>query len=102
MAVFEHNLALVQSVAHALGSLREQLVFVGGCAVGLLVTNVRAQPIRMTVDVDLVAEVTTLIEFHALEKQFVALGFRHDLSKHAPICRWRKAELIVDLMPSHE
>jgi predicted nucleotidyltransferase len=102
MTAFEHNLALVQAVAQALGPLREQLVFVGGCAVGLLVTNVRAQPIRMTVDVDLVAEVTTLVEFHALEKQFVALGFSHDLAKDAPICRWRKAELVVDLMPSHE
>jgi predicted nucleotidyltransferase len=102
VTAFEHNLALVQAVAQALGSLREQLVFVGGCAVGLLVTNVRAQPIRMTIDVDLVAEVTTLIEFHALEKQFVLRGFSHDISKDAPICRWRKAELIVDLMPSHE
>jgi predicted nucleotidyltransferase len=100
-AAFEHNLALVQAVAHALGPLREQLVFVGGCAVGLLLTNVRANAIRMTVDVDLVAEVATLVEFHALEKQFVTLGFSHDLSKDAPICRWRKAELVVDLMPSH-
>jgi hypothetical protein len=48
MTAFEHNLALVQAVAQALGPLREQLVFVGGCAVGLLVTNVRAQPFRMT------------------------------------------------------
>jgi len=60
----KHNVALVQAVANALGPLREQLVFVGGCALGLLVTNVFAQPIRMTVDVGLIAEVSTLIEFH--------------------------------------
>ena len=53
----ERNLAILTTVASALGPLRESLVFVGGCATGLLVTNVRAQPIRMTDDVDLVAHV---------------------------------------------
>lgn len=102
MAPFEHNIALIQAVAGALGTLREHLVFVGGCAVGLLVTNVRVQPIRITVDVDLIAEVNTLVAFHQLEKQFVARGFSHDQSANAPICRWRKGDLIVDLMPSSE
>lgn len=102
MAAFEHNLALVQAVARALGSLREELVFVGGCAVGLLLTHVRAQAVRMTVDVDLIAEVSTLVGFHELEKQFTARGFKHDLSIDAPICRWRNGDLIVDLMPSNE
>ncbi len=102
MDPYKHNVALVRSVAEALGPLRENLVFVGGCAVGLLVTNALAQPIRMTVDVDLIAEVSTLVGFHRLEKQFVARGFSHDQSANAPICRWRKGDLIVDLMPSSE
>lgn len=89
-------------VARALGPLRETLVFVGGCAVGLLVTNVRAQPIRMTDDVDLVAQVATKKEYHALERQFEALGFVHDMSKEAPIYRWRHGDVVVDLMPSAE
>ena len=66
----ERNLAILTTVATALGPLRESLVFVGGCATGLLVTNVRAQPIRMTDDVDLVAHVVSQQEFHALERQF--------------------------------
>lgn len=98
----EKNLAIVQSVAGALGPLRESLVFVGGCAVGLLVTNVRAQPIRMTDDVDLVAQVSSAREYHNLEKEFASLGFTHDMSPDAPICRWRRGEVIVDLMPSAE
>lgn len=36
------NLALARVVAQALGQLRDSLVFVGGCATGLLVTAVRA------------------------------------------------------------
>lgn len=96
----EANLALLAGVASSLGALRESLVFVGGCATGLLVTAPRAQSIRITLDVDLVAEVASLAEYHALERQFEALGFAHDLSAGAPICRWRLGKLVVDLMPS--
>ena len=89
----EKNLAILTMVAAALGPLRESLVFVGGCATGLLVTNVRAQPIRMTDDVDLVAQVVSHRGFHALEKQFEALGFTHDMSADAPICRWKLRDI---------
>ncbi len=68
------NLALARVVAQALGQLRDSLVFVGGCATGLLVTAVRAQPIRMTDDVDLVAHVISRAEYHQLEARFCAIG----------------------------
>jgi len=42
------NLAILIPVAEALGDLRESLVFVGGCATGLLLTGKRAQAIRAT------------------------------------------------------
>lgn len=98
----EINLAILMTVATALGHLRDSLVFVGGCATGLLVTNVRAQPIRMTNDVDLVAHVVTQRAYHQLEAEFAKLGFAHDLSVDAPICRWKLREVTVDLMPSAE
>ncbi len=98
----EANLAIATVVAEALGDLRESLVFVGGCAVGLLVTSVRAQAIRMTDDVDLVAHVASRQEYHQLEKRFTALGFVHDTSAEAPICRWKCKGVIVDLMPTLE
>lgn len=96
----EANLAIATVVAAALGDLRESLVFVGGCATGLLVTSVRAQPIRMTDDVDLVAHVTSKQDYHQLEKRFTALGFVHDVSAEAPICRWKCRGVTVDLMPT--
>lgn len=96
----EANLAIATVVALALGDLRESLVFVGGCATGLLVTSVRAQPIRMTDDVDLVAHVTSRHDYHELEKRFIALGFAHDVSADAPICRWKCKGVTVDLMPT--
>lgn len=93
------NVAKLELVAHALGALREQLVFVGGCAVDLLLTDPAAAPARVTYDVDLVARVEALAGYHALEKQFSQLGFKRDMAQDAPICRWRYNNLEVDLMP---
>lgn len=93
------NLPKVVLIAQALGELREQLVFVGGCAVDLLLTDTAAAPSRVTYDVDLVARVTALTAYHQLEDEFAKLGFKRDLSADAPICRWRFGNLEVDLMP---
>lgn len=40
-----------------LGPLVEDFVFLGGCAVGLLLTDRAAPPVRATVDVDVITEV---------------------------------------------
>jgi predicted nucleotidyltransferase len=93
---------MVEVVAHALGELCDELVFVGGCAVSLLCTSPHAPPPRITYDVDVVAEVTGLVAYHAMEKQFLLRGFARDASPDAPICRWRLGEVEVDLMPTEE
>jgi hypothetical protein len=46
------NLEKLELIADALGDLRGQLVFVGGCAVDLLLTDTAAAPTRVTFDVD--------------------------------------------------
>jgi predicted nucleotidyltransferase len=61
------------------------------------VTSLRAQGVRVTTDVDVVAEATTAVQYHALEKRLRAKGFRHDPDV---ICRWRVAGLQLDVMPS--
>ncbi len=96
------NIAQVELVANLLGPLRDELVFVGGCAVGLLITDKAAAPVRVTYDVDLVVHVTTRSDFGRIEKQFESLGFRHDVSQDAPICRWTYGKVKVDLMPTDE
>lgn len=96
----EHpNLAKIELIADALGALRDQLVFVGGCAVDLLLTDPAAAPARVTYDVDLVARVEALVGYRALEKEFSRLGFKRDMAQDAPICRWRFNNMEVDLMP---
>jgi hypothetical protein len=57
------NVAKVELVAQALGNLRERLVFVGGCAVDLLLTDTAAAPSRVTYDVDLMPTDTNILGF---------------------------------------
>jgi predicted nucleotidyltransferase len=92
----------MELVAAALGPLRDQLVFVGGCAAGLLISDAAATPIRPTLDVDLVVQVTALADYHGLENEFTRLGFRRDMKRDSPICRWVYRNIEVDLMPTDE
>ncbi len=91
------NTALLEGMVRVLGEVADDLVFVGGCATDLLVTSVRPDYVRATTDVDVVAEVTTIHEYHALEKRIAAKGFKHDPEV---VCRWRVAGLQLDVMPS--
>jgi predicted nucleotidyltransferase len=96
------NMALLELVAAALGPLRDRFVFVGGCATGMLMTDVAAAPVRTTRDVDVIVEVLTLADYHALERELEKRGFRHDRSPEAPICRWIVGNSVLDVMPTDE
>jgi predicted nucleotidyltransferase len=98
----DRNLAMVDIVAARLRMLREQVVFVGGCAAALLVTDPALQAIRATADVDVVVEVATLADYHVLETQMAGAGFQHDAREGAPVWRWRLGEAVLDLMPSEK
>jgi hypothetical protein len=71
-----------------LGPLADDMVFVGGCATGLLLTDVAAPPIRVTQDVDVITEVASLGDYHRLSGQLRKRGFQEDQRPGAPICRW--------------
>jgi predicted nucleotidyltransferase len=94
------NIAQVEFVAAALGSLCDELVLVGGCAAGLLITDPAAPPVRATMDVDLLVSAATRADYRAAEQKFELLGFQHDLAQDAPICRWVHGRIKVDLMPT--
>jgi predicted nucleotidyltransferase len=93
------NVASVELVAHALRELCEELVLVGGCAVGLLITDPARPSGRATQDVDLIAEVTSLGNYYNLQQKLKDRGFQE---QGDVICRWRKGALIVDVMPAEE
>jgi hypothetical protein len=68
-------------MAQALGPLREQVVFVGGCATGLLIDNPKLMDVRPTEDVDAIVEVASLASYHRFAERLAQRGFRQ---------RWRK------------
>lgn len=93
------NVALVELVANALGSIGERLVYVGGCATGLLITDEARPVVRATQDVDLIAEISSKIDYHALSKELRQAGFKEEPDI---ICRWNLGTLKVDVMPTQE
>ena len=96
------NLEILEIAAQALGPLRDELVFLGGCATALLITDSAAPPVRATRDVDTLAEVSSASEYRDLEKRLRKCGFDVDSTKGAPICRWTGHGVLLDVMPTDE
>jgi len=92
----------LQNAADKLGPLLQEIVFVGGCATGLLVTDPGAAEVRRTYDVDVIAEITSYVEYIRFSERLRALGFQEDTSEGAPLCRWRHKTLLLDVMPLSE
>ncbi len=93
------NLELLEIAAESLRPLLPEIVFVGGCATGLLVTDPGAAPVRRTYDVDVIAEIGSYAEYTIFSERLRALGFQEDASEGAPLCRWQYQGLLLDVMP---
>lgn len=95
------NINVLELVVRALGSLREELVLVGGCSVGLLISDTARPPVRETVDVDMVAQVASISEYYQTAERLRACGFK-EAADDANMCRWKNGNLILDVLPSSE
>ncbi len=78
------------------------MVFLGGCATALLLTDPAAPEVRPTRDVDVITEVGSLAEYYQLAGELRTAGFVEDRTPSAPLCRWRASEIILDIMPTDE
>jgi predicted nucleotidyltransferase len=95
------NVAMMELVAERLGNaLRDDMVFVGGAVTGLLITDPGQPSIRPTEDVDLIVHAAICSDYQRIEKALRERGFVNDMSKDAPICRWRVGAVTVDVMPT--
>lgn len=97
MADVDPNLA---TVALRLGPFRDEVVFLGGAVVGLLITDPAAPEIRVTEDVDVIVEVASKSKFIIFEQELQRLGFRSDSEPDAPRCRYVIDGVKVDVMPT--
>jgi hypothetical protein len=96
------NLPLLEAAVRLLHPLLDELVFVGGCATGLLITDPAAEGIRPTKDVDTITEVASYAEYATLSEKLRALNLKEDTREGAPTCRWRYRDLTIDVMPTDE
>lgn len=96
------NLEMIKIVAERLGDQREEFVFLGGASTCLLVTDPAAPEIRPTLDVDIIIEVASRLEYYKLEDKLRQLGFRQSPEPDDPICRWMVDDVKVDVMPTDE
>ena len=93
------NLELLELAAERLRQLLAEIVFVGGCATGLLIDDPGAAPVRGTYDVDVIAEISSYAEYTVFSERLRGLGFKEDSREGAPLCRWTHGALTLDVMP---
>lgn len=94
------NMKLLEVAVERLGPLIDDVVFLRGCAAGLLLTDPAAPPVRVTRDVDVIVEVASLRDYQHFNQKFRNRGFSEDISPETPICRWRSGDIIFDVMPT--
>ena len=96
----EVEIGALRAVAGYLEGTGVNYAFTGGSIVNLLLDNPEASPVRPTKDVDVIVELFSGWRYSDLESVLRDVGFQHDDSEGAPICRWRLGNLVVDIMPT--
>ena len=94
------NLELLRQMARKLEPLLDQVVFLGGCVTGLLLTDPASPPVRSTTDVDVMAEIASRVDYYQLAEQLRTMGFREHMADGVPICRWIVDGMELDIMPT--
>jgi predicted nucleotidyltransferase len=100
--MYSSNIAMLQKVAIGLDDLLTKVVFVGGAVAELYADNPELSDIRPTKDVDVVIELGSRLKYYELEEKLRSKGFKNDIRKDAPICRWIYKDTLVDIMPDDE
>lgn len=95
------NLRRIERVAQGLGSLCDEMIFVGGSVIIVYVNDSAASEIRPTLDIDLVTGIKSYRKFELLESELRKRGFVNDLTSGV-ICRWIYKGETVDIMPCDE
>jgi len=96
------NRQLLLSAARLLQPLLDDLVFVGGCITGLLITDKAAPNVRATIDVDAIVGIASYAEYASFGQRLRGIAFGEDIGDGAPLCRWKHGAVILDVMPLDE
>jgi hypothetical protein len=93
------NLPLLEDAVSKLAPFLDEIVFVGGVTLGLLITDKAAAPIRGTNDVDVIAEIITYADYMEFSERLRKADFTEDAGEKPLTCRWHNGDLILDVLP---
>lgn len=93
------HLEILKIAVKELRELHEDLVFIGGATISLFITEPATVRIRQTFDIDCVVEVSSRSEYEKIASKLRKNGFHED-SDSRVICRFKKNDLILDVMPT--
>lgn len=93
--MLDPNLQMLEDAVGKLAPFLDEIVFVGGVTLGLLITDEAAAPIRGTTDVDVIAEIVTYPDYIAFSERLRQARFTEDTSL---TCRWHNGALILDVL----
>ena len=79
------NLPLLIDAAQLLKPILGELVFVGGCATALLITDKAAPEVRPTFDVDAIAEITSYAKMRSSPRNSESSASRKICGKVLPL-----------------
>ncbi|MDF1685128.1 MAG: hypothetical protein P1U36_10810 [Legionellaceae bacterium] len=95
----QHNLESLTLIAHRLEELCDDVTFVGGSIMGLLITDKAAPDVRFTMDIDCIINVITRSGYYAFSEKLRKKGFKEMIFGDHPICRWDCDGVLIDVMP---
>ena len=93
------NLPMLEDAVRKLAPFLDEIVFVGGVTLGLLITDRAAAPIRGTTDVDVIAEIITYADYMEFSERLRHAHFTEDAGEKPLICRWHHSGLTLDVLP---
>ncbi len=91
------NKAATKKIAHALGTLNEKVVYVGGAVVSYYINDPAADDVRPTKDIDISMEIAGFVELEKIREELLIRGF-YQSSEDQVLCRFRYEDVKVDLM----
>ncbi len=93
----KQNKEALYQAATLLKDLNEQVVYVGGRIVGLLITDLIEDDVRPTYDIDVALDLgkTDIVAHYSLQKKLQSLGFKPDGNVN---CRYVLDDFMIDVM----
>jgi len=93
------NIPLLEDAVRKLLPFLDEIVFVGGVTLGLLITDEAAAPIRGTTDVDVIAEIVMYADYIDFSDRLRRARFTEDAGEKPLTCRWHNGSLTLDVLP---